>query len=238
MANQRLVSTLAKNLANMEHFARRDAVSFILTGLVLFVCFSSSCSISCHVFTVQLEKLVLAVEQQQGGDARSRASFLVLTQSLLLSLGELSKTQHMLTAQRVYLLLEPRLLEVIRNSSSQVTPTPTFKLSSIYPTERRLTQCLLLLFQEAEPNVSIPQSYSAALTAYLSRCESQGTYFGFTLLSLLGDFITALRCHDTSFRGKKIKHTLHPDHVTGLPNDTWVTMVSSVQRRFGGTQRS
>lgn len=29
LANQRLVSTLTKNLANMEHFSKRDAVSFI-----------------------------------------------------------------------------------------------------------------------------------------------------------------------------------------------------------------
>ncbi len=28
LANQRLVSTLTKNLANMEHFSKRDAVSF------------------------------------------------------------------------------------------------------------------------------------------------------------------------------------------------------------------
>lgn len=27
LVNQRLVSTLTKNLANMEHFAKRDAVS-------------------------------------------------------------------------------------------------------------------------------------------------------------------------------------------------------------------
>lgn len=32
LANQRLVSTLARNLANMEHFTRRDAVSFTLKG--------------------------------------------------------------------------------------------------------------------------------------------------------------------------------------------------------------
>lgn len=36
LANQCLVSTLAKNLANMEHFTRREAVSFILEGLFLF----------------------------------------------------------------------------------------------------------------------------------------------------------------------------------------------------------
>lgn len=90
---------------------------------------------------------------------------------------------------------------------------------------------LFVLFQETEPNVSIPQSFSAALTAYLSRCDSQDTYFGFTLLSLLEDFIAALRCHDTSFRGKKKKK--NPSILI-----MWVTTVSSVQRRFGGTQRS
>lgn len=60
-----------------------------------------------------------------------------------------------------------------------------------------------MLFQEAEPNLSFPQSFSAALTAYLSRYDGQDRYFGFTLLALLRDFITALRCHDMSFKGKK-----------------------------------
>lgn len=69
------------------------------------------------VFAAQLEKLVLAVEQQQGSDHRARSSFLVLTQTLLLGLGKLSETQHLLTAQRVYMLLERPLLELIKNSS-------------------------------------------------------------------------------------------------------------------------
>lgn len=146
---------------------------------------------------------MLAVEQQQGGDARARASFLVLTQTLLLSLGELNETQHLLTAQRVYLLLEPPLLELIRNSSSQVTPPSSF---IIHLPNRKKIEALFALFQEEkETHVIIPQSFSAALTDYLSRCDRQDTYFGFTLLSLLGDFISALRCHDTSFRGKKKK---------------------------------
>lgn len=153
------------------------------------------------MFTVQLEKLALAVEQQQGGDARARASFLVLTQTLLLSLGELNETQHLLTAQRVYLLLEPPLLELIRNSSSQVTPPLSF---IIHLPNRKKINSLFALFQVTEPHVSIPQS--SALTSYLSRHDSQES-FGFSLLSLLGDFITALRCHDTSFRGKTKKKT-------------------------------
>lgn len=35
LANQRLVSTLTKNLANMEHFSKRDAVSSYFTFLTL-----------------------------------------------------------------------------------------------------------------------------------------------------------------------------------------------------------
>uniref|UniRef100_H3BVV8 HEAT repeat-containing protein 1 n=1 Tax=Tetraodon nigroviridis TaxID=99883 RepID=H3BVV8_TETNG len=173
LANQRLISTLAKNLANMEHFTRRDA----------------------------LEKLALAAEQQQGSDTRARASFLVLTQTLLLSLGELNETQHLLTAQRVYRMLEPLLLELIRNSSNLVTP-PSVIEAIIHLPNRKKIDSLFVLFQETEPQVSVPQSFSAAMTAYLSRCDSQDTYFGFTLLSLLGDFINALRCHDTSFKGE------------------------------------
>lgn len=160
LANQRLVSTLAKNLANMEHFTRWDAVSFILKGF-LFVCFSTSCSLSSHVVTVQLEKLALAAEQQQGGEVGARASFLVLTQTLLLSLGELNETKHMLTAQRVYLLLEAPLLELIRNSSSSscpVTPPSSFKLSSIYPTERRLTQSLCCSRRQSLMSASLSPS--------------------------------------------------------------------------------
>ncbi|XP_044034092.1 HEAT repeat-containing protein 1 isoform X1 [Siniperca chuatsi] len=91
LANRRLVSTLTENLANMEHFSKRDA----------------------------LEKLVLSVEQQRGAGLRGRASFLVLTQTLLLGLGELSETQHLLTAQRVYMMLEPLLLEVTGDADAQ-----------------------------------------------------------------------------------------------------------------------
>lgn len=60
------------------------------------------------------------MEQQRGSGLRARASFLVLTQTVLLGLGELSETQHLLTAQRVYMLLEPSLLEVTRDDTAQV----------------------------------------------------------------------------------------------------------------------
>ncbi|XP_026170562.1 HEAT repeat-containing protein 1 isoform X2 [Mastacembelus armatus] len=151
VANQRLVSTLTRNLANMEHFSRRDA----------------------------LEKLALSVEHQRGSGLRERASFLVLTQTLLLGLGELSETQHLLTAQRVYALLEPPLLEVTRDRDAQ----------------------------EAERPVVVPSSFSEALTLYLSRCEQQPgeqlhREYSFVLISLLKDFISCLQCHDSSFKAE------------------------------------
>lgn len=59
------------------------------------------------------------------------------------------------------------------------------------------------MLQEAEPDIDAPQSFPAALTAYLSRCDGRDGPFGFALLSLLGDFIAALRCHDASFKGRK-----------------------------------
>ncbi|XP_039991801.1 HEAT repeat-containing protein 1 [Xiphias gladius] len=151
LANQRLVSTLTKNLANMEHFSKRDA----------------------------LEKLALLVEQQRGAGLRERASFLVLTQTLLLGLGELSETQHLLTAQRVFMVLEPPLLEVTRDVDAQKDERP----------------------------VSAPSSFAEALTLYLSRCGQQpgeqlDREYSFVLISLLRDFISSLRCHDASFKGE------------------------------------
>nr|XP_020444378.1 HEAT repeat-containing protein 1 isoform X1 [Monopterus albus]XP_020444379.1 HEAT repeat-containing protein 1 isoform X1 [Monopterus albus] len=151
LANERLVSTLTKNLANMEHFSRRDA----------------------------LEKLAQSVEQHQGSSLREKASFLVLTQTLLLGLGNLGETQHLLTAQRVYTMLERPLLETTRDHDAQ----------------------------EAEHPIVVPSSSSEALTLYLHRCGQQPgeqltREYSFVLISLLRDFISSLRCHDTSFKGK------------------------------------
>lgn len=150
LANERLVSTLTKNLANMEHFSKRDA----------------------------LENLALLVEQQQGSGLRDRAAFLVLTRTLLLGLGELSETQHLLTAQRVYVLLERPLLEIIRSDAAQ----------------------------ESERPGSVSASFSEAVALYLSRCaqlpgEQLDREYSFVLIALLRDFISCLRCHDASFKG-------------------------------------
>ncbi|XP_017294030.1 HEAT repeat-containing protein 1 isoform X2 [Kryptolebias marmoratus] len=149
-ANQRLVSTLSRNLGDMELFSRRDA----------------------------LDKLLVLVEQQRGSGLRGRASFLVLTQTLLLGLRELSETQHLLTAQRVYTVLEPPLLEGSGTDGAQ---------------EISLHPC-------------VPASFSEALTLYLSRCEEQQgkrlDQFSSVLMVLLRDFVSTLRCPDASFKGE------------------------------------
>ncbi|XP_062234895.1 HEAT repeat-containing protein 1 isoform X2 [Platichthys flesus] len=152
LVNQRLISTLTKNLANMEHFSKRDA----------------------------LEKLVSLVEQQWSSGLRGRTSFLVLTRTLLLGLGELGETQHLLTAQRVFTLLERPLLELIAGDDD---------------------------VQDASRPVSAPPSFHEALTLYLSRCEQRpggrlAAELGLVLFSLLRDFISTLKCDDASFKGE------------------------------------
>ncbi|XP_033969561.1 HEAT repeat-containing protein 1 isoform X2 [Trematomus bernacchii] len=87
--NERLVSTMTKNISDMEKFCRRDA----------------------------LEKLSALVEQQKGPSLGARTSFLVLTRVLLQVLGELSEMQHIITAQSVFQLLERPLLEACRGDN-------------------------------------------------------------------------------------------------------------------------
>lgn len=158
----------------------------------------------------QLENLAVLVEQQRRSSLRERAAFLVLTRTLLLGLGELSETQHLLTAQRVYALLERPLLEVVRSDASQVGRP----LTSINPklnrarTEYRRRRVLMDGVgseQEAERPVSVPTSYSEAAALYLSRCaqgQQPDAEYGFVLVALLRDFISCLKCHDASFKGK------------------------------------
>ncbi|XP_023805335.1 HEAT repeat-containing protein 1 [Oryzias latipes] len=144
VANERLASTLAKNLTDMELFSKRDA----------------------------LDKLVLVVEQQLGSSLRARASFVVLTRTLLLSLDGLSETQHLFTAQRVYTLLEAPLLEVTRSGNNP----------------------------EVERPASVPLSFSEAVTLCLSGCGQQEK--GAVLVALLRDFICSLKRLDVSLSGE------------------------------------
>lgn len=75
---------------------------------------------SCSLLPPQLAKLTLVVEGLQGSSVATRAAFLVLTRILLLSLGDPDQEEHMWTCQRVYALLEPRLMEVVRNDGEPV----------------------------------------------------------------------------------------------------------------------
>ncbi|XP_015224793.1 PREDICTED: HEAT repeat-containing protein 1-like, partial [Cyprinodon variegatus] len=58
---------------------------------------------------------------------------------------------------------------------------------------------------EAEFPLQVPPSFSEALVVYLSRCEQQPSErldqgFSSVLITLLRDFISSLRCPDTSFK--------------------------------------
>ncbi|KAJ4919181.1 hypothetical protein JOQ06_022167, partial [Pogonophryne albipinna] len=99
--NERLVSTMTKNISDMEKFCRRDA----------------------------LEKLSALVEQQKGPSLGVRTSFVVLTRVLLQVLGELSEMQHIITAQSVFQLLERPLLEACRGDNPP-SSTETQEVSS------------------------------------------------------------------------------------------------------------
>uniref|UniRef100_A0A6Q2XAX1 HEAT repeat-containing protein 1 n=1 Tax=Esox lucius TaxID=8010 RepID=A0A6Q2XAX1_ESOLU len=100
LANQHLISTLTKNLSNMDPFSKRN-----MAGLV----------------------------EGQQGSLRERAVFLVLCQSLLEGLGDMSETQHLHTAHRVYTLLEPAVLELTQKHIPEVGHLwdlgPAFSLS-------------------------------------------------------------------------------------------------------------
>ncbi|XP_061886702.1 HEAT repeat-containing protein 1 isoform X2 [Entelurus aequoreus] len=94
LANERLVSTLNKNLASMELFSKRDA----------------------------LQKLGQLGERQCGSGVRGSTFFLVITRMHLLGLDQLGETEHLLTAQRVYANLEAPLLELVKNREDEEAP--------------------------------------------------------------------------------------------------------------------
>uniref|UniRef100_A0A6Q2YUR3 HEAT repeat-containing protein 1 n=1 Tax=Esox lucius TaxID=8010 RepID=A0A6Q2YUR3_ESOLU len=143
LANQHLISTLTKNLSNMDPFSKRNA----------------------------LEKMAGLVEGQQGS-LRERAVFLVLCQSLLEGLGDMSETQHLHTAHRVYTLLEPAVLELTQKHIPEVDICPSFS--------EGLGEYLLRLRSG----------------------QSLETEYGLLLLSLFRSLISNLQCHDASFKGE------------------------------------
>ncbi|XP_061782683.1 HEAT repeat-containing protein 1 isoform X2 [Nerophis lumbriciformis] len=94
LANERLVSTLNKNLASMELFSKRDA----------------------------LQKLGQLGERHCGSGVRGSTFFLVITRMHLLGLDQLGETEHLLTAQRVYANLEAPLMELVKNHEDEEAP--------------------------------------------------------------------------------------------------------------------
>lgn len=152
----------------------------------------------------QLEKLTLAVERLQGSGVATRGTFLVLTRTLLLSLGDPDEAEHLRTCQRVYALLEPRLLEVVRNDGELVGPTETHRMSFYFSFNRASYRANpgVVCVQQGDLQASIPSSFSDGLTAYLGHGDAG---YSSVLLCLLRDFISSLRCRDASCKGKNAK---------------------------------
>ncbi|XP_077595114.1 HEAT repeat-containing protein 1 [Stigmatopora nigra] len=148
LANQKLVITFKKNLTDMEHLPKCDA----------------------------MEKLRLLGEQQRSHGIRGATFFMVVTETLLMGLEQLGETEHLFTAQQVFSILEPPLLEAVKARHEQGT------LLSV-----------------------IPSSFSEALTSYLSKSDQEPTgkqkrQYDQVLIWFLKDFITSLRCTDNSFK--------------------------------------
>lgn len=196
LLNERLIATLSGNLADMQHLARRDAVSAHPPHSVPTR--TARGDVDLLSVAPQLEKLTLAVERLRGSGAATRATFLVLTRTLLLSLGDPDKAEHLLTCQRVYTLLEPHLLDVLRNDSELVGPAETHEIFDPALTQR-CTQPAVVSVQQGEPQVSVPPSFADGLTAYLSQGDAG---YSSVVLCLLRDFISSLRRCNASFKGK------------------------------------
>lgn len=114
LLNQTLISTLTRNLRSMETFCRRHAVR-----LQPRTCPNLSQTFLNLVFvSLQLESLCSFVEllSESGSGPNQRTSLLVLVQTLVLGLRDLSDSQHLLTARRVYRILERHLQETHRES--------------------------------------------------------------------------------------------------------------------------
>lgn len=145
----------------------------------------------------QLEKLTLVVEGLQCSSVATRAAFLVLTRALLLSLGDLDQEGHLGTSLRVYGLLEPRLLEVVRNDGEPVGPQQHNRSGfSLHCTNVGGVVCV----QQGDVEIFMASSFSGGLTSYLSGGD---TGYSSVLLCLLKDFISSLKCHNASFKGKQ-----------------------------------
>uniref|UniRef100_A0AAY4AU20 HEAT repeat-containing protein 1 n=1 Tax=Denticeps clupeoides TaxID=299321 RepID=A0AAY4AU20_9TELE len=91
VVNNHLISTMVKNLSAMDAFSKRNS----------------------------LERVVKTLGKQKTG-LRQKAAFMVLSHTLLQTLGTLSETQHLHIAQMIYSLLEPKVTELISQAAELV----------------------------------------------------------------------------------------------------------------------
>ncbi|KAL1264047.1 hypothetical protein QQF64_004402 [Cirrhinus molitorella] len=146
VVNQMLTTTLTKNLANMDPATKRNTLQNV-----------------CDILS------------RQGSSVRERAAFVVFSNVLLQSLQSMTESQHLHTAQSVYKLLEPLLLQVYTIQPEQVS-------------SEEVNECL--------PVFEILGEFLQKMRSGLNAEREQGLL----LLSLLRLFITALKCPDSSFK--------------------------------------
>lgn len=146
---QTLVSTLSSNLENMETFSRRHT----------------------------MESLCRCVERLSEPDyslslGPDRTPLLVLLQTLVLGLKTLTDTHHLLTARRVYSVIQRHLLESPGETQEPGGP----------------------------PDLGPAPSFCDWLGLYLRRCDGQ--VFSLVLVSVLSHFIQELQSPDEAFKGE------------------------------------
>uniref|UniRef100_A0A8C2ICA7 HEAT repeat-containing protein 1 n=1 Tax=Cyprinus carpio TaxID=7962 RepID=A0A8C2ICA7_CYPCA len=146
VVNQMLTTTLIKNLANMDHVTKRSTLQNV-----------------CDILS------------RQGSSVRERAAFVVFSNALLQSLQSMTESQHLHTAQCVYKLLEPLLVQVYMIQPEQTS-------------SKEVNECL--------PVCVILGEFLQKMSSGLNAEREQGLI----LLSLLRLFITALQCPDSAFK--------------------------------------
>ncbi|KAL1250748.1 hypothetical protein QQF64_018544 [Cirrhinus molitorella] len=175
VVNQMLTTTLTKNLANMDPATKRNTLQNV-----------------CDILS------------RQGSSVRERAAFVVFSNVLLQSLQSMTESQHLHTAQSVYKLLEPLLLQVYTIQPEQVS-------------SEEINECL--------PVFEILGEFLQKMRSGLNAEREQGLL----LLSLLRLFITALKCPDSSFKVCLFLPCIQTSlAVDLLPCSSTLTQVSSL----------
>ncbi|XP_067286406.1 HEAT repeat-containing protein 1 [Pseudorasbora parva] len=146
VANQMLTTTLIKNLANMDHATKRNTLENM-----------------CDILS------------RQDSSVRGRAAFVVFSSALLQSLQSMTESQHLHTAQSVYKLLEPLLIQVYTIQPEQASNEEVY-------------ECL--------PIFVVLSDFLQKMSSGLNAEREQGRL----MLSFLRLFIDALKCPDSTFK--------------------------------------